>query len=291
MCFNSSSHKPNPTLTPIHKALVDRDGNRFCPACKQPWLTETVTKDEESRKWVVVRPQPKIHPLIDYQLCVNIRKKRQLCRNGAKCTYAHSMVELKEWNRKRYQQPRSAPDYNLHGPYQMCKNVQTTGICQQQCKYAHSKEELQQWNKHSVNKRRKTNRRSYWSQTPRRMNQSSFIRPCPNIVVNHRYKLCKSVQFRRPCYYGDNCTFAHSKKELQQWNDEILSRVLDYSSLVSYKQRALLDGHESSDTSAYVSGDDSEDMMSTRSENFDQMLRAKVILPVQSQKEIPEFKV
>ena len=102
ICFNRSSHKISPSLIPFHKSLVDSDGNRSCPACKQQWLTETVAKDREnSRKWVAVRPPPKIDPLMDYRLCTSTRKKQPPCRNGPKCTFAHNTVELQEWNRKR----------------------------------------------------------------------------------------------------------------------------------------------------------------------------------------------
>ena len=68
----------------------------FCPSGL------TVAKDREnSRKWVAVRPPPKIDPLMDYRLCTSTRKKQPPCRNGPKCTFAHNTVELQEWNRKR----------------------------------------------------------------------------------------------------------------------------------------------------------------------------------------------
>ena len=274
MCFNSSSHKPNPTLTPIHKALVDSDRNRSCPACKQQWLTETVAKDGD--RWVAVRLPPKIDPLIDYRLCVNIRKKQPSCRNGTRCTYAHNIVELKEWNRKRYQQPRPAPNYNLHGPYQMCKNIQKSGICRQQCKFAHSKEELEQWMKEKNQHGLKTSHRLYRTQTARRM---SSTRPRPYIVfANHGYKMCKSVQLQRPCYHGDNCYFAHSKEELQLWNEEISSTLSDYINVPAHQ--TSLSGNDTSPFDTTSSSGIRDD------KNFDQILRTKVILSLRGQTDV-----
>ena len=144
ICYNASSHKTNPTLTLTAK--VDSDDTRSCPACRQEWSTQTVAKDPDTRKWVAIRPLPKIDPKIDYHLC-----QKQPCQKGPLgCTYAHSRVELILWKKTRLQQPRPAP--LLAGPYhqfQRCWNVRdsTNGVCPygQHCTFAHSEEELERW--------------------------------------------------------------------------------------------------------------------------------------------------
>ena len=147
ICFNSSSHKASPTLTPLSRAVVDATSKRTCPACKQPWSSQKVAKDSDTQKWVAIRPRPKIDSKIDYQLCVSVQK-RQACQKGqAVCTYAHSKVELLEWNKERWRDPRPVPVLNGPFQFQLCKHIQNTGTCPygQRCTFAHSEEELEQW--------------------------------------------------------------------------------------------------------------------------------------------------
>ena len=147
ICFNSSSHKASPTLTPQSRAVVDASSKRTCPACKQVWSSQKVAKDPDTQKWVAIRPRPKIDPKIDYQLCVSVQK-RQNCQKGqGVCTYAHSRVELLEWNKERWKDPRPVPPLNGPFQFQLCKHIQSNGSCPygQRCTFAHSEEELEEW--------------------------------------------------------------------------------------------------------------------------------------------------
>ena len=112
ICYNFTSNKANPTLTLTAK-VGSIDCTPSCPSCKQEWITQTVAKDPDTRKWVAIRPRPKIDPKIHYRLCVSTQRK-QPCQKGP--LYAHSRTELILWNKTRLQQPRPAP--MLTGPYQ-----------------------------------------------------------------------------------------------------------------------------------------------------------------------------
>ena len=253
ICFNSTSHKANPTLTLAPK--VDSDGTRSCPACKQQWNTQTVARDPETRKWVSIRPRPKIDPKIDYQMCVSTQRKYPCQKGPLGCTYAHSRAELIFWNKTRLQQPRPAP--NLTGPYQfqLCKHIQGSKVCPygQRCTFAHSEEELQRWineqsgvtsnpppsvsptvmsqdgsyyckicNVHCTSHRQLEDHNSgvRHHQAMAAMEYQS-VRPRPYRVPVNGFKMCSRVLSGQQCYYSDRCTFAHSEEELRLWNNEI----------------------------------------------------------------------
>ena len=149
ICFRSTSHKPNPTLTPESKASVDPGGKRKkCSACHQEWAPIRVAKELGGgpTKWVRIRPRPKIPASIDFQICKNIQGKVE-CPKGQDCSYAHSRIELQLWNKDRDKEPRPAP--HINGPYQytLCKHMINAGACPytQRCTFAHSEEELASW--------------------------------------------------------------------------------------------------------------------------------------------------
>ena len=259
ICFNATSHKPDPTLISVDKARV-RDESRYCPSCNQEWCTKIVTKDQNTQKWVFIRPRPKTKEQV-YRLCTN----KPPCQESVRCKYAHSIVELNEWNREcpvasaeQYQQPRPAP--KLNEPYQMCRNMQRSSTCQygQQCKFAHSREELAQWMKEN-----------------QRVNQHRLsIRPRPNLIFSRGYKMCKAVLLGRPCHYGADCTFAHTNEELKQWNKELSS--LNFPSFAFDTTRC----------------DEGVGIKSPWVDEFDQLLRIKVIRNSnQGQQDIPGLEV
>ena len=144
ICYNSSSHKPNPTLTPYSKTSFDSaSGVQKCLLCHQEWAPIRVYKSYNQR-WEKIRPRPRIAPTIDFQMCKNANGK---CQKGHECSFAHSHVELASWNRDRQNERRPAPQ--IPGPYQfqLCKHMLNTGTCPygQRCTFAHSEEELQGW--------------------------------------------------------------------------------------------------------------------------------------------------
>jgi len=155
ICFRSTSHKPNPNLTPELKATFDiSTKKKKCSVCHQEWGPITVAKEigqgVEANKWVTIRPMPKIRGNADFRMCRKVQS-RTWCPNGQDCLYAHSRVELLSWNKERQDKLRPAPHKPRpvphNGPYQLCKRMQNTGRCQygQQCNFAHSEEELRSW--------------------------------------------------------------------------------------------------------------------------------------------------
>ena len=142
ICYASSNHKAVPTLTPESKVL--NEGK--CSVCRQGWAPIRVAKDSSlGGKWVRIRPRPKIGPSTEFQLCKNIQGSRGECPRGLDCSYAHSPVELNQWNLERKHEPRPAPF--ISGQYQLCKHIQGGGACPygQRCTFAHTEEEFQEW--------------------------------------------------------------------------------------------------------------------------------------------------
>ena len=103
---------------------------------------------------------------------------------------------------------RPRPKIKQMVDYQMCVSTQRDDhVCMYglKCAFAHSEEELLEWN------------RERWSQEPR---------PRPNISdVPAEFVLCKNVLDTGSCSYGQRCTFAHSRKELDEWNNGVRERT------------------------------------------------------------------
>ena len=147
ICFNASSQKANPTLTPVEK-VVNESGRKVCPNCRQPWSSQKVAKDMDQNRWVQIRSRPlKMNPHIDYQLCTSVLKKQPCPKGHGICTFAHSRAELISWNRDRYRDPRPVPSGVMANQVSMCKHVMADSQCPygQRCVYAHSEEEREKW--------------------------------------------------------------------------------------------------------------------------------------------------
>lgn len=150
ICFGSTSHKPNPTLTPESKATYDNSSKKLkCGVCRQEWAPIRVTKEDGAgpTRWVRIRPRPKIPANIDFQICKNVQQGKGECMKGQDCSYAHSRAELQLWNQEREKEPRPAPSISGPYQYQLCKHMLGNGVCPygQRCTFAHSDEELQSW--------------------------------------------------------------------------------------------------------------------------------------------------
>ena len=146
ICYNSSSHKPTPILTPFSRTSYDAStGKQTCPVCRQEWAPIRICR-EHNHRWLRIRPRPKIPNTIDFQMCKTVSSKLD-CPKGHDCSFAHSQFELASWNRERQNEPRPAPQ--IPGPYQfqLCKHMLNTGTCPygQRCTFAHSNEELEGW--------------------------------------------------------------------------------------------------------------------------------------------------
>lgn len=147
ICYNSTSHKPTPTLTYERNGSGDEDsGEKNCPLCHQEWAPIRVAKELGSSRWVRIRPRPKLQNHIDFMMCKNL-KTRNECPKGQDCSFAHSQAELWAWNQERQKEPRPAPHINGAYQYQLCKYISKSGNCPYgiKCTFAHNEEELQSW--------------------------------------------------------------------------------------------------------------------------------------------------
>ena len=147
ICYRSTSHKANPTLTLESKSTYDASTKKKkCNVCRQGWAPIKIAKDSASGRYVEIRIRPKIPPNIDYQLCKNCQSKIE-CPKGLECSFAHSKAELAIWNAERQTEPRPAPPINGPYQYQLCKHMINTGNCPygQRCTFAHSEDEWKQW--------------------------------------------------------------------------------------------------------------------------------------------------
>ena len=155
ICYNSSSHKPNPTLTfepqdckgtsDNHKLLAS--GTKQCVICLQEWVPIRVAKELHSARWVRIRPRPKLLMHIEFMMCKNLNSRNNDCSRGQYCSFAHSQAELWVWNQERQKEPRPAPRINGSYQYQLCRSISKTGSCSygSKCTFAHTEEELESW--------------------------------------------------------------------------------------------------------------------------------------------------
>lgn len=146
ICYNSTSHKPSPTLTYEPKEPKDGDSEETCSVCHQEWAPIRVAKELGSSRWVRIRPRPKLQIYVDFMMCKNL-KNRYECQKGQECSFAHSQAELWAWNQERQKEPRPAPLINGAYQYQLCKYISKSGNCPYgiKCTFAHTEEELQSW--------------------------------------------------------------------------------------------------------------------------------------------------
>ena len=148
ICYNSTSHKPTPTLTFEPPKSSDSDGKKTCSVCRQEWAPIRVAKELGlgSSRWVRIRPRPKLQFYVDFMMCKNLNSRNE-CPRGHECSFAHSKAELWAWNQERQKEPRPAPQINGSYQYQLCKYILKQGNCPYgtKCTFAHNDEELQSW--------------------------------------------------------------------------------------------------------------------------------------------------
>ena len=147
ICYNSSSHKVNPTLTYEPKVAEGGSAGEECAVCHQKWATVRVAKELSSSRWVRIRSRPRLPMHVDFHMCKNLKSHTNACHRGQDCSYAHSKAELWAWNQEKQKEPRPAPRMSSSIHYQMCKHMSKCGSCPygSKCTFAHSTEELDIW--------------------------------------------------------------------------------------------------------------------------------------------------
>ena len=170
ICFNSSSHKPVPFLTPESKSRVDPGTKKkYCSQCHQEWISFTVCREPGTGKWVHVRNNLQKNVV----MCRFIRKSgTKLCPNGNICTFAHNKAEVVRFSTSlptvptgAFQSSTKAPARSISSQtstsirkrpvlscqiaeYKLCRYVEAGRRCLHGdfCTFAHGQNELNEWN-------------------------------------------------------------------------------------------------------------------------------------------------
>ena len=176
ICFNYSSHKAKPKLTPESEATIDPKTNKLktCSQCHQEWISIKVCKDPGTSKWVHVRDNLQKNVV----LCRYIRGGK-ICPNGQSCTYAHNQAEVTRYSTthgpNELSSKLTSQSYRSHSTvhvnrnppvlsfrvkeYKICKYIQSNRRCVigEYCTFAHSQSELHKWNQSLISDRDASN--------------------------------------------------------------------------------------------------------------------------------------
>lgn len=169
ICFNSSSHKPTPFLTPKSKSIVvPETKKKCCSQCHQEWISITVCKEPGTGKWVHVRSNLSKN----VAMCRFIRRSgTKLCPKGQSCSFAHNKAEVARFSTSPSLQSSGASPQSVNSAkqlsrayvvtrkrpvlscriveYKLCKYVEQAGrrcLRGEFCTFAHSSSELNEWN-------------------------------------------------------------------------------------------------------------------------------------------------
>ena len=170
ICFNSSSHKSIPFLTPESKSRVDAGKKKKCSQCHQEWISITVCREPGTGKWVHVRSNfPK-----NVVMCRFIRRSgTKICPIGQSCSFAHNKAEVARLpslpsSTGTFPNSTKTPVRSMTlssqtsvtirkrpvlscqiVEYKLCKYVEAGRRCVHGdfCTFAHGQNELNEWNK------------------------------------------------------------------------------------------------------------------------------------------------
>ena len=171
ICFNSSSHKPKPYLSPESKARIDpKTKKSACSQCHQEWIPISVCKEPSTERWVHVRSGLQKN----VKMCKFIKPggTNLLCPKGQRCIFAHNLAEMAKYSQAQ---------------------VSRSASCSDSAKRQHLNTSVVQ----------------------------TDMTRTPPILSFHikEFKLCKYIK-PGSCVLGELCTYAHSDRELQEWNDK-----------------------------------------------------------------------
>merc|ERR1711988_1712569 len=179
-------------------------------ATKNDWSTISRT-----RTWGTQRPQPfnSGHEL-------NRGSGSSECIHGAecmnpKCVYGHPQPE-RDQNLRRVKESRVARDANMcrtqppdttnfrHRFLTLCKHINSKTGCKHgdSCRYPHNLYEKEQW--------------QLWAEKNFTRGRSTKLYPDQEAVMCRNCSCYTGLEI--PCGYGMKCHFAHSERELTEWN-------------------------------------------------------------------------
>lgn len=153
-----------------------------------------------------VRPPP-VGLTMMPQLCSYFTDSH--CEKGYFCSFAHSVEELRAWEKARQRGHITRPyPRHVHGPMILCEDGIDLCPLGSMCPRAHSEAELESWH---------MQRDAEMAGAHLRHAYSSRIRPRP-FGFNGQFQLC--VHFKAGRCTKHDCTFAHSEAERVAWETD-----------------------------------------------------------------------
>ena len=175
-------------------------------------------------RWREPRPLPTLGGANQFTLCKHVLTTGS-CPYGQRCSFAHSEEELDHWVKSLTgTKAPSFPGGNVPDFYCSACNVSCTGQRQYEEHLSGGRHrQVVSSQQQAIAKDQHYGSHYVPTMPPAKAESSGRIRPRPNRLPVQGFKLCYSVQYHRRCYYGNNCTFAHSQAELDKWNSERMS--------------------------------------------------------------------
>ena len=172
------------------------------------------------------RPVPSIAQPNQLTLCKHVLKEGN-CPYGQRCTFAHSEEELDQWLSSLGGRGFTPVIHAGPQPEFYCT------LCDIRCT------SRRQYDDHLSGQRHRQiaslqppplpihHHPNYNMPVPQHppmnfMMDSGIVRPLPNRLPVSGFRMCVSIMNGRRCLYEDKCTFAHSRHELDVWNDKAL---------------------------------------------------------------------
>ncbi|XP_068675109.1 3'-5' exoribonuclease HELZ2-like isoform X2 [Montipora foliosa] len=144
------------------------------------------------------------------------------CENRSKLEYAIWNDSNKDWQIIR-PYPKKVP---ANVAFTVCRQYSMNVLCLRlPCSFAHGEDEQLMWTlerERALPTPRETLTGSPGKATTEATLSNTRLqyRPSPPGVTNGVYKLCRSCYTRERCRFGRGCIFAHSSKELKEWEQE-----------------------------------------------------------------------
>ncbi|XP_053577206.1 zinc finger CCCH domain-containing protein 7B [Bombina bombina] len=211
---------------------ADKDG-KYCTAkARHSWTKDKrvlLAMSKAKKKWVPIRPLPSIRNFPQqYDICVHVQNKKK-CQYIGNCTFAHSTEEKDVWT---FMKENKVLDLQQVFELSQKNNVQETagkGAAAPQketdkqilmptdyadlldCLHCYlcgkNSNSERQWQKHIQSEKHKE--RVFTSESE----DSTWKFRFPA----GEFQLCDSFKESQSCPHEDNCPFAHSQEELDEW--------------------------------------------------------------------------
>lgn len=247
------------------------------------------------------RPAPAINGPYQYQLCKHMLNTGT-CPYGRRCTFAHSEEELKSWLSTQAEGYPVNPQLGQISPTLGVISEFRCDICSLTCT---SKKQLDDHISGARHKQQVATKALLAYNNPASVHIQGIgkdptlrRRPLLSFPING-YKLCLHVQSGRRCIYGEYCTFAHSQRELEEWNRQLqMANTPRASGILRFQNAPQMVVPPSSsavdrkpDVFAESGLDDFEDEFAPENQDFAYVMRSRVSLEQKQRQNIQGFEV